>query len=103
MVNEIEWTSLTELKVSWEPLTLEQARGFITAYLVSYSSEEDERRKRSHDSERVSVPGEETSVTLMDLDSKQKYSISVAAETAEGQGVPSVEINAPGKHLHLWM
>lgn len=103
MINEIEWTGLMELRVSWNPLTLEEARGFIAEYAVTYSSD-DGRRKRSHETGTVTVPGDATSVTLTGLDHEERYSVSVAARTVAGQGVSSPEFNAPGnKHLHCCM
>ena len=94
----ITWTSLTAMDVSWIPLTLEEARGFVTGYTVTYTAEEEEkRRKRDHDSGSETVPGDESSVAIDGLDPDAQYSVSVAAETAAGVGVPSEPMTAPSK------
>ena len=71
----------TRMRVSWDPLTLEQARGFITHYTVLYQS--------STLMEVVTVPGNETTVVIGGLDVTQSYSISVSAGTSVGNGEPS--------------
>ena len=88
----VVWTSLTDLEVSWVPLTLEQARGFITSYVISYSSDTSRRKRQDG---RETVAGDQSSVTLAGLDSDLKYSVSVAAVTAAGEGVASEPISAP--------
>lgn len=99
-MNELLWTSLTELKVSWSPLSLEEARGFITSYSVSYSSDDGQRR-RDVEAGTVSVPGDQSSVSLTGLDSDRRYSISVAAATAAGGGVLSDPMSPPGQYYTL--
>ena len=88
------WTSLTDLEVSWVPLTLEEARGFIKSYTVTLTSD-DRRRKRAEVREEVS--GDQTSVSFDDLDSNREYSVSVAAVTAAGEGVSSDPVSTPSK------
>ena len=88
------WTSLTDLEVSWIPLTLEEAHGFIRSYAVTLTSD-DRRKKRAVEVEEV--PGDQTSVSFPGLDSNREYSVSVAAETAAGVGVSSEPVSAPSK------
>ena len=90
------------MDVSWVPLTLEEARGFITGYTVTYTAEEDEERrrqlsKRDHDGGSETVSEDQSSVTISGLDPDTQYSVSVAAETAVGRGVVSVPVTAPSK------
>ena len=89
------WTSLTDLEVSWIPLTLEEARGFIRSYAVTLTSGGDRRKKRAVEVEEV--PGDQTSISFPGLDSNREYSVSVAAETAAGVGVSSEPVSAPSK------
>ena len=103
----ITWTSLTDMDVSWVPLTLEEARGFITGYTVTYTAEEDEERrrqlsKRDHDSGSETVLGDQSSVTISGLDPDAQYSVTVAAETAAGRGFVSVPVTAPSKLLQCY-
>ena len=84
--------------VEWKPLTLEEARGFITSYIVTYSSTESRRRKRT--TSTVEVAGDQTSATIDDLDPNVQYSVSVAAITTAGTGVSSDPI-IPSSKLSL--
>lgn len=34
----IEWISPSEIYVSWDPLSLEEARGFVSSYTITYSA-----------------------------------------------------------------
>ena len=70
----------TRMRVSWAPLTLELARGFITHYTVFYQSTL---------MEVVMVPGNETTVVIGGLAVAQSYSISVSAGTSVGNGESS--------------
>lgn len=82
------------MQVMWISLTLEEARGFIISYVVTYSSDS-QRRKRVTNT--VNVQGDQISVTIPDLDSNIKYSVSVAATTAAGMGDSSSPITSPSK------
>lgn len=91
----ISWKGLFEMLVEWKPLTLEEARGFITSYIVTYSSADGRRRKRA--TSTIEVAGDQTSVSIDDLDPNVQYSVSVAATTTAGTGVGSDPIIPPSK------
>ena len=73
----------TKISVSWEPLTPEQAWGFVTSYTISYSKEGESRKRQT--SEKT-VPGNKNSTIIEGLDPNQDYSVSVRADTKAGAG-----------------
>ena len=77
-----------KLRVSWDLLTPEEARGFVTDYIVSYRSES---RKRQT-SEKI-VPGTESSTIIEGLDPNQEYSVVVRADTKAGKGETSEPVS----------
>ena len=88
MVDRISETVMT---VSWRPLTLTEARGFVSHYTVSYSpASQTAGRKRQADMTEVVVPGMESSMVIIDgLDPDTAYQVQVSASTGAGGGVTS--------------
>ena len=84
----------TKLRISWDPLTPEQARGFITNYTVSYRKKSEESRKRQI-LEKI-VHSNENSTIIEDLDPNQEYSVSVRADTVAGSGKLSEPVSIQG-------
>ena len=86
----------THMIVTWMPLSLEQARGFITGYTVSYEPAPNTggRRKRHHGPNDETVSG--TSATIGGLTPNVAYSVTVRANTAAGAGVTSDPVIASG-------
>ena len=68
------------MNVSWEPLTLVQARGFISNYTVSYKPTTDGLIKTE------TTLNDESSVVIGGLDPYEAYSVQVWANTAAGRG-----------------
>ena len=92
-------TGATTLSVSWEPLTLEEARGFIQSYDVTVERS-DARRKRQGDGSMTVDPGQ-SSVVIGGLDPTAQYSVSVAAVTNAGMGNTTPPIQSPSKPLNI--
>ena len=89
-------TTATVMIVSWRPLTLAEARGFISHYTVTYSPQiiSGGRKKQAAMTEVVS--GMDTNaVTIDGLDPDTVYNIHVSATTGGGDGVISVVISVP--------
>ena len=70
----------THMNVSWELLTLIQARGHVTNYTVSYQP------TGSVEVETKVVPGDQNSVVIGGLDPYEAYSVQVWANTTAGRG-----------------
>ena len=83
----------TKIKVSWEPLTPEEARGFVTSYTIAYTKEGELRKRQM--SEKI-VPGTQNSTIIEGLDPNQDYSVSVQASTKAGVGKISEPTSTKG-------
>ena len=75
----------TAVRVSWEPLTLVNANGFITSYTIILTPVNS--RKRQATTEMKIVPANQSSVVFTGLHSNTAYRISVHATTGGGQGM----------------
>ncbi len=89
-ITEIRQTSPTTIFVSWKPLTLSEARGFITFYIIEYyPSPNNKKRQAPSDIMRVSVSADSSSTTIDGLDENLNYFVQVSASTSAGGGVVS--------------
>ena len=70
--------------VSWEPLTVVEARGFLVNYRVVYNPIVGASRKRQALSNEVVVPAGLKSVVISDLEPTLRYDVIVTAETTVG-------------------
>ena len=86
----VERTSLTTMLVSWSPLTLSEARGFVTHYTIAYTPTINSRRRQvSQDTTYQNVSADSSNETISMLDGSLAYSVQVSAGTKAGQGVQS--------------
>ena len=84
----------THMNITWGKLSLEEARGFITGYFVTYDIN-DGRRKREVRSELV---GKDESYKLIgNLDIEKNYYVTVSARTSAGEGVASIAVVVNGE------
>ena len=76
----------TQLEVKWEPLSLEEARGFITHYTVTAEPADthDQKRRQVEGTLSVTVGTNSTSAVLDGLSSVLTYWITVSASTVVG-------------------
>ena len=89
----VERLTSTAMNVSWTLLTLEEARGFVTSYTVSYREWEGAGRRHVVETESVVVPGgEQSSVVIGGLDPGSSYLVSVSASTSAGTGEMSESV-----------
>jgi len=80
--------------VTWGKLSLEEARGFITGYSVTYDIN-DGRKSREVRSEFV---GKDESYKLIgSLDIEKNYYVTVSARTSAREGVASDAVVVNGK------
>ncbi|KAJ7986002.1 hypothetical protein DPEC_G00346310 [Dallia pectoralis] len=77
-------TSPTDIRVMWLPLSSQHSRGAVTRYRIDYCTLEQVDRLFS-----VEVGGNETQLTLRELQPNQAYRLRMAAGTGAGFGVPS--------------
>ena len=81
-VTNITRLSGSSVSVSWHPLTLEEARGFITEYTVTAQPANTQRRQEG--TLTVSVPPSESMAVVEGLEHTLAYWVSVSASTAAG-------------------
>ena len=74
--------------VSWKHLTLSEARGFITSYLIEYYLLTVENKRQSLDIMRMDVSARLSSTTIVGVNNLD-YIIQVSASTSAGSGVVS--------------
>ena len=92
----VAYVSDTTIRVSWEPLSLVEAKGHITYYVMVTPTTGSRRRRQAIQGERVctlsspcEVPANESSVIVVVLDRDTSYSVTVYAVNSEGEGGPT--------------
>ncbi len=78
--------NVTHMNVTWTKLSLEEARGIITTYTVTYEIVSSRRRKEVM--EELSEPDNSYKV-IGGLDFTSSYSVMVSASTTAGRGISS--------------
>ena len=73
----------TVMVVSWIPLTLSEARGFITSYTVFYSPQVSTTKQESNTMQKT-VSGDVNRTTIHDLDPNTAYDVQMSANTKAG-------------------
>ena len=69
--------------VSWIPLTLSEARGFIISYAVFYSPQVRRKRQEPNTMQKT-VSGDVNRTTIHDLDPNTAYDVQMSANTKAG-------------------
>ena len=80
--------------VSWTPLTLSEARGFITSYTVFYSPQVSRRKRQEPNTMQKIVSGDVNQTTINGLDPNTAYDVRMSANTKAGASVLSEVISA---------
>ncbi len=73
--------------MSWNPLTLSEARKFITSFIIEYYPSL--KRQAPSDIMRVSVSADSSNAIIEGLDEDLNYFVQVSASTSAGGGVVS--------------
>ena len=85
----------TVMVVSWTPLTLSEARGFITSYTVFYSPQVSRGKQQEPHTMQKAVSGNVNQTTINGLDPNTAYDIQMSANTIAGASALSRVISAP--------
>ena len=70
--------------VSWTPLTLSKARGFITSYTVFYSPQVNRRKRQEPNTMQKMVSGNVNRTIIDGLDPNTAYDVQMSANTKAG-------------------
>ena len=89
-------TSATVMIVSWRPLTLTEARGFVSHYTVTYSPQVISGGRKRQTAMTEVVTGMDANMTSIDgLDPDIVYNVHVTATTGGGNGEISIVVSLP--------
>ena len=81
--------------VSWIPLTLSEARGFITTYIVFYSPQVSRTKQQEPNTMQKTISGDVNRTTIDGLDPNIAYDVQMSANTKAGASALSEMILAP--------
>ena len=76
----------TAIRVSWSPLTLTQARGFLTGYTITLTPISTSRKRQTNGAVTVMAGPTDTSRLVTGLNPTLHYSVTVAGRTSVGGG-----------------
>ena len=85
----------SKLVVSWTPLSLTQARGFITEYTVTYNTIASRRRRTS---DTIIHVDKDKSSVIIPVSKSKMYEVSVTCYTSLGAGPSSNKIKEPNTY-----
>ena len=83
----------THMLVRWNQISLNESRGFITNYTITYTRVGDPRRQAT----TMTVPSDLNQAVIGDLLPSNVYTVSVAASTTAGLGEFSTQATTPRK------
>ena len=84
----------TVMVVFWTPLTLSEARGFITSYTVFYSPQVSRTKRQESNTLQQTVSGNANRTTIYDLDPNTAYNVQMSANTKAGASALSEVISS---------
>ena len=84
----------TVMVVSWTPLTLSEARGFITSYTVFHSPQVSRRKRQEPNTMQKTVIGNVNRTIIDGLDPNTAYDVQMSANTKAGASALSEVISA---------
>ena len=76
----------TAIRVSWSPLTLPQARGFLTGYTITITPTPISRKRQNNGAVIAMAGPTDTSIVVTGLNPTLQYSVTVAGGTSVGIG-----------------
>ena len=88
----VERTDDDTVTVTWEPLSLFEARGF-PVYTVTLTPEFNRRRRQTGDDGVIMVTTNQTNVVIKGLDPDVHYSLTVTVGTSSGEAVTPASMN----------
>ena len=90
---QIQRTSPSVITVSWSPLTLTEARGFVRNYTIIYYPALATRKRQQLIRTSIAVDSNVTRTTINGLDETSAYSVQISANNGAGRGPLSISIS----------
>ena len=78
----------TAIRVSWSPLTLTQARGFLTGYTITLTPTPISRKRQNNGIVIAMAGPTDTSIVVPGLNPALQYSVTVVGGSSAGIGEP---------------
>ena len=88
-IESVSRVSSSHMTVTWTPPTLDEARGFVTGYIVRATPDVNARKRQDATVISKEFPSDVSSGTLTTLQKGVTYDVTVTASTSEGEGVAS--------------
>ena len=82
------------MTVSWQPLSLSEARGFVLFYTIAYTPLLLNSRKRQANTTYRNASADASSVSITYLDKDLQYRVVMSASTKAGTGILSEAVIA---------
>jgi len=91
------------MEITWTPLTLVQARGFVKNYTIVYTPQTASRKRQQQDTLYKTVDENQSRATVDGLDENAAYSIQMFATTGGGRGIEgrSQTVPTPGEWYYI--
>ena len=84
---QVNRISASVMMVSWTPLSLSEARGFITHYTVAYFPQQSSSKRQEPNPMYKNVSGSDSNQTTINgLEASIDYGVQVSASTNAGSG-----------------
>ena len=91
---QVSRMSASVMVVSWTPLSLSEARGFITHYTVAYFPHQSSSKRQEPNTMYKNVSSDSNQTTIDGLEADIDYGVQVSASTYAGSGDFSPAISA---------
>ncbi len=83
------------MTLSWEHLSLSEAKGFVTNYTILYYKTAKVRKRLRLNTMSKIVDGSNNSTAIYELNEVSAYLVQISANTAAGNGVLSMPVIVP--------
>ncbi len=92
-ITSLQRTSFTTVTVSWEALSLIEARGFVLNYTIIYYQASMIVNEQQSATMSITVDCNLTTITIDHLDEHLSYSVQISANNLAGHGALSLPIS----------
>ncbi len=97
-ITNLQRTSPTTVTVSWETLSLIEARGFVLNYTIYYHASITVNEPQAN-TMSITVDRNTTTITIDHLDEHLSYSVQISANNLAGLGVLSLPLSVPSTSM----
>ncbi len=99
-ITSLQRTSSTTVTISWEALSLIEARGFVLNYTIYYHASITVNEPQAN-TMSITVDRNTTTITIDHLDEHLSYSVQISANNLAGHGVLSLPLSVSSTSMFL--